>query len=292
MPEETSPVPLAQLRGERDPPVRRIADHEIDTFTFRRLVEAVAHADDRPQPRPGLAAKVAERRIEKHLRHPRRKRVPLEPAQPALNALERDLGAAVLETCRHAPRHRREERAPTTGRVEHSRRSPVDTRLRGHVQQPLAKRGGRVVRPQPRPDSVRHHARVEHSNQVARVQDVQLGDSGSDALRQTGDFLRDRDKPDTGRRFTVRPTSTVAGVQFVPIGRHRARHERPREIEPLFVLDRRRQLPRERESFFDQRPRPAGRERARVLEQIHCPCRHDAPAPFVRFPRFGALAKG
>ena len=292
MPKQTSPVPLAQLRGERDPPVRRISDHEIDTFTFRRLVEAVAHAHDRPQPRPGVAAKFAELRIDKNLRHPRRKRVPLEPAQPALNALERDLGAAVLETCRHAPRHRREERAPTTGRVEHSRRSPVDTRLRGHVQQPLAKRGGRVVRPQPRPDSVRHHARVEHANQVARVPDVQLGDSGSDALRETRDFLRDRDKPDTGRRFTVRPTSTVVGLQFVPVRRNHASHDRPRELQPVFILDRGRQLPRERRSLFDQRPRPARGEGARVLEQIHCPCRHDASAPLVRFPRYGARAKG
>ena len=262
MSKQASPVLRAQLRGERDPPVRRIADHEIETFAFRRLLEAVAHANDRPQPRPGDAAQIDERRIEEHLRHPRRKRIPLEPAQPALNALERDVGAAVLEACRHAPRHRHKERAPTTGRVEHSRRAPVDTRLRSPIRQPLAKCRGRLVRPQSRPDAVRHHARVEHANQVARVPDVQLGDSGSDALRQAGDFFPYRDKPDTGRRFAVRPRATVVGLQFVPVRRDHASYKRPRELQPVFILDRGRQLLRERRSFFDQRPRPVRGEGA------------------------------
>ena len=168
MPEQAAPELLAQLRRQGDAPVRRITDDQIEAFTHGRLLQAVARPHDGPQPGSCLAAQVAQRRIEEHQRHPRRKGVALEPVQPALNALERGRGVAVSQALRHAPRHQCQEHAPATGRIEHSRRTPVDTGLHRHVQQPLAQRRRRVVGPLPRPEPGRHQSGVAHADQVGR----------------------------------------------------------------------------------------------------------------------------
>ena len=48
MAEQAAPEFLAQLRRQRDAPVRRIADHQIEAFTHGRLLQAVAHTHDGP----------------------------------------------------------------------------------------------------------------------------------------------------------------------------------------------------------------------------------------------------
>ena len=130
----------AQPRRQRHPPVGRIPHHQLETFSLGRLLKTVAHMDDGPQPCPCLAAQVVERRIEENLRHPGGKRVYLEAAQTTLNVVQGALGVAVLQTLRHPPRHRRQECTPATGRVEHPRRTPIDTGFRRHIQEPLAQR--------------------------------------------------------------------------------------------------------------------------------------------------------
>ena len=285
MPEQAAPELLAQLRRQGDTPVRRIADDQIEAFTRGRLLQAVAHTHDGPQPCSRLATQVAERRIEEHLRHPRREGVPLESVQPALNALERDSRVAVLQTRRHAPCHRRQECTPAAGRVEHARRIPVDTGLRRHVQQPLAQRWRRVVGPQSGSEPVRHQCGVEHSDRVAGVQDIQPGRGDSNPLRLLFDLLRHGSKPDIGRQSPQRPPSPGDGLQFLPVCGHHANDDRPREVQPLLMPDRGCQLPDARRRVFHNRPRQWLREHACPPAQVHRPRRHDVSFPCFNVPK-------
>ena len=205
--------------------------------------------------------------------------------QPALNTLQRDPGVAVFQTFRHAVGHRRQECTPATGRIEHSRRTPIDTGLRRHVQQPFAQCRRRVVGPKPHPEPVRHQSGVEHSNRVAGVQDIQPGRGDSDSLRLFCGLLRYRSKPDFGRQFAQRPPSTGHGPQFLPVRGHHAQDDRPREVQPLFTPDRDRQLPDARRPVFHNRPRQWFRAHAGTPGQVHRLRRNDASITCFNAPR-------
>ena len=66
MAEQAAPELPAQPRRQRDPPVRGVADYQIETFPLGCLLKTVAYAHDGLQPCPCLTAQIAERGIKEH----------------------------------------------------------------------------------------------------------------------------------------------------------------------------------------------------------------------------------
>ena len=303
MSEQAAVKLFAQLRRQLHPPVWRIADDQIEPFSTGDLFQAIANTHDRSQPHPRLAAQIGKRHVEAHARHPARERVQLEPAQTTLDALQDGRGSVVRPAVRHASRDRRQKSAPAAGRIENPRRSPVDPRVGGQVQQPFAQRGRRVVRPVNGPKTVGHHSGVEHAHRKGGIRRIHGSRGDADLLRQLSGLFLQRCDGHLGGQRAQPPRVAGHRPKLPPTGGHRPEDHCPREPEAVFALYRRSELPGVPRPFLDNFPR-RGRRGCRGLSTIPRPVRasglHDAsctcrglrqrakrmPQPFLKSSNF------
>ena len=271
MAKQAALVGCPQFGGQFHASIGRIADHQIEPVLRFVSRQAVAYLYDRLQSHVRPVAQFDQGRVQEDLRHPCREGIKFKPGQTALDVRQHRCRRPTPLGFDHASGHRRKERASPARRIEHPRRTPVDSGRLGQIQQPFTQCRRCVVRTVGRPEPFRQQPCVNAPNRIAGLCRIQLGGRQPNGSGKAIDrrFMW-ADDIKVGRNPPQFIQAMEDSAQAAPVVADYCRDDCPRAGNALFGFNRLDAPPDRRQSLYDIRVNQSGYNHCH--RRPHAPC--------------------